>query len=39
MANNGNGTVAKFTAGGKLVKRWSVPAAKSIAIGAAGSTS
>ena len=34
VANNGNATVAKFTAGGKLVKRWSVPAAKSIAIGA-----
>ena len=33
VANNGNGTVAKFTAGGKLVKRWSVPAAKSIAVG------
>ena len=26
--------VAKFTAGGKLIKRWSVPAAKSIAVGA-----
>jgi hypothetical protein len=34
VANNGNGTVAKFTAGGKFVKRWSVPAAKSVAVGA-----
>jgi SMP-30/Gluconolactonase/LRE-like region len=33
VANNGNGTVAKFTAGGKFLKRWSVPAAKSIAVG------
>jgi DNA-binding beta-propeller fold protein YncE len=34
VANNGNGTVVKFTAGGKPLKSWSVPAAKSIAIGA-----
>ena len=34
VANNGNGTVVKFTAGGKPLKSWSVPAAKSIAVGA-----
>jgi DNA-binding beta-propeller fold protein YncE len=33
VANNGNGTVVKFTAAGKPLKSWSVPAAKSIAIG------
>ena len=33
VANNGNGTVVKFTADGKPLKGWSVPAAKSIAVG------
>jgi len=33
VANNGNGTVVKFSADGKPLKSWSVPAAKSIAVG------
>ena len=33
VANNGSGTVVKFTAAGKPLKGWSVPAAKSIAVG------